>query len=596
MTAEENEPTDDPTAVSPPPSEAETAVSPKFPWESLAVVILILILAVGAYFRFTGLNWDENFHLHPDERFLTIVASQLKSVPDPLTYLKTSESTLNPYNTGQGFYVYGNFPMTVTRYVAEWAEKLCQPFAGDGGGICGIPFTGYDGVHLLGRFLSGLLDLVSVLFIFLIGRRLYDWRVGLLASLLLALAVMPIQQSHFFTMDNWAAGLTTLAIYTAVRAAGLGDKTAQWRLRWYALFGLAVGLALASRINLAPLALIINLSALIWLVLRGQTWESVRHTAAGKLDLERVILGIILAAVITIVTFRLAQPYAFADAATARDEVIATTGQEPGVIETAVRSFVGFNPQFRSNMEEIQRLQSPDASFPPATQWTNRAPILFPWTNMVLYGMGLLAGLAAWFGFFWALWRIFQGKPDWVSHAIPVAWSGMYFLFMGTRWVKSIRYFLPIYPMLLLLGAWALFALWDRTERQKFRQILAGGLIATVVLFTFAWAWTFLDTYKNPVTRVAASAWMYENIPSGATLIYKTDGVEKEYNLPLKEYGFVSGSPLTLGFPMPEDGVITAVRLNYLQTADGSDNQPVTFAAGYTDGNNVATAVALNSQ
>ncbi|HFQ94589.1 MAG TPA: hypothetical protein ENK32_11300, partial [Anaerolineae bacterium] len=253
-------------------------------------------------------------------------------------------------------------------------------------------------------------------------------------------------------------------------------------------------------------------------------------------------------------------------------------------------------------MEEIQRLQSPDASFPPATQWTNRTPILFPWTNMVLYGMGLLAGLAAWFGFFWALGRIFQGKPDWVSHAIPAAWSGMYFLFMGTRWVKSIRYFLPIYPTLLLLGAWALFALWDRARardkagRQKFRQILAGGLITAVVLFTFAWAWTFLDTYKNPVTRVAASAWMYENIPSGATLIYEADGVEKEYNLPLKEYGFVSGSPLTLGFPMPEDGVITAVRLNYLQTADGSDNQPVTFAAGYTDGNNVATAVTLNNQ
>jgi len=89
---------------------------------------------------------------------------------------------------------------------------------------------------------------------------------------------------------------------------------------------------------------------------------------------------------------------------------------------------------------------------------------------------------------------------------------------------------------------------------------------------------------------------MYENIPSGATLIYEADGAAKEYNLPLKEYSFVSGSPLTLGFPMPEDGVITAVRLNYLQTADGSDNQPAAFTAGYTDGNNVATAVTLNNK
>ncbi|MCZ7671524.1 MAG: hypothetical protein M5U34_32505 [Chloroflexi bacterium] len=48
--------------------------------------------------------------------------------------------------------------------------------------------------------------------------------------------------------------------------------------------------------------------------------------------------------------------------------------------------------------------------------------------------------------------------------------------------------------------------------------MLAGGLITAVLLFTFSWAWTFLETYKNPVTRVAASEWIYENVPSGATL------------------------------------------------------------------------------
>ena len=95
-------------------------------WESASVFFLILVLLVGAYFRFSGLNWDENYHLHPDERFLTIVASSLHSVSDPISYLRTSESTLNPYNIGQTFYVYGNFPMTVTRYVAEGANAACS--------------------------------------------------------------------------------------------------------------------------------------------------------------------------------------------------------------------------------------------------------------------------------------------------------------------------------------------------------------------------------------------------------------------------------------------------------------------------------------
>ena len=612
MNPEENELTDIETAVSPPPSEVEeTAVPRKFKWESLTVILLILVLAIGAYFRFTGLNWDENYHLHPDERFLTIVTSQLQTVSNPLAYLKTSESTLNPYNAGQSFYVYGNFPMTVIRYLAEWITQVCSLFPGDGTpdtALCAYNFTAYDGVHLLGRLLSGLVDLVSVLFIFLIGRRLYDWRVGLLGSLLLALSVMSIQQSHFFTMDNWAAALTTFTLYTAVRAAGLGDKEASWKMRWWLLFGLGLGLTVASRINVAPLAGISVLAAIIWLHQRGHEWHDwftfkvLVQITPSAIDVQRVILGLILAAVISIVTFRVAQPYAFADAAIAREEVLAATGQEPGIVGTAVRSIIGLNPQFRSNMEEIQRLQRSDANFPPAVQWVDRTPILFPFTNMVLYGMGLLAGLAAWLGFFWALWRIIKVKPDWVSHAIPVAWVGVYFLFTATRWVKSIRYFLPIYPVLLLLAAWALFAIWDRAKardkakQQWFRRVLAGGMITAVVLYTFAWAWTFLETYKNPVTRVDASTWIYENIPSGATLIYEADGVEKEHNLPLKEYNFVPGVPLTLGFPMPEDGILKAVRLNYLQTADESGTQPVTFATGYTDGNNLSTAVTLNNK
>ena len=143
-----------------------------------------------------------------DERFLTGVAASLQPVSDPLTYLRTSESPLNPYNTGHGFYVYGNFPMTATRYVAELVQQFCE-FRPAG---CLRAFVGYDGIHLVGRALSGLVDLVSVAFIFLIGRRLYDWRAGLLAALLLALAVMPIQQAHFFTMDSWAAALTTVTL------------------------------------------------------------------------------------------------------------------------------------------------------------------------------------------------------------------------------------------------------------------------------------------------------------------------------------------------------------------------------------------------
>jgi YYY domain-containing protein len=529
--------------------------------ERIAVLGLILVLLLGAYLRFTGLNWDLNHHLHPDERFLTEIASQLRAVSDPLLYLRTSESPLNPYNLGKPLYVYGNFPMTATRYIAEWTAGACNNFSD----LCRYDFTAYDGIHILGRFLSGFVDLFSILFIFLIGRRLYDWRVGLLAALLLSLAVMPIQQSHFFTMDNWAAALTTVTMYTAVRAAEDGE-----RRRWWLLFGLFLGLTVSSRINLAPLAAMAAVAAVLWLVRRQrqlapeQGWRYI-STDQGIVDLQVAITGVVLAAIISIVTFRLAQPYAFADATIVRETAMAQTGREPSALRVAFGSIFGFNPQWRANMAEIQAHQSPEASFPPALQWTSRMPMLFPLTNMVLYGMGLVAGVVAWLGFLWALWRVVKGRPDWTVHALLVAWISGYFLFMGTRWVQSIRYFLPLYPFLLLLAAWALFRLWDRASASNLKRVASGAAIALTVVPTFLWANAFVDIYQEPLTRVAASRWMFENIPSGVTLVYETGGQEEEMHLPLKGYEFQPGGmPLNLSFVLPTEASTSDLRFNYV--------------------------------
>src|SRR5947209_8167381 len=43
----------------------------------LVGALLLVILAFGAYFRFTGQNWDDYTHLHPDERFLTGVVEAI---------------------------------------------------------------------------------------------------------------------------------------------------------------------------------------------------------------------------------------------------------------------------------------------------------------------------------------------------------------------------------------------------------------------------------------------------------------------------------------------------------------------------------------
>ena len=178
-------------------------------------------------------------------------------------------------------------------------------------------------------------------------------------------------------------------------------------------------------------------------------------------------------------------------------------------------------------------------------------------------------------------------------HAIPVFWTLLYFLYMGTRWVKSVRYFLPIYPTLFVLAGWGIMYLWQRAADRRptddrrpqpesgsaqsavGRRRSAVVLLAALVLIpTFLWAVTFTRIYRAPMTRIAASEWIFDNVPSGATLLYDTpDGTTAELQLPLKgmllEY---QGAPLFLDFKLPQDGVVRAVRFNYLtDPATGGD-------------------------
>ena len=165
----------------------------KFPF--IWVLLILGILMIGASFRFIGVNWDESQHLHPDERFLTMVASSVSSVKSLGDYFNTATSTLNPHNVGYGFYVYGTLPLFLTRWVAE-AVKL----------------TGYDEVFLVGRVLSGVADLGTVFLVYLTALRLFRrQRLALMASAFMVMVVLPIQISHYFTVDNFANFFTLLA-------------------------------------------------------------------------------------------------------------------------------------------------------------------------------------------------------------------------------------------------------------------------------------------------------------------------------------------------------------------------------------------------
>src|SRR3990167_2829280 len=116
-------------------------------------LVFITILVVAVALRVFGLNWDQGQHLHPDERFLTMVAMAEKIPNSFSNYLDPTKSTLNPYNVGYNFFVYGTLPLTITKLAAVLTN-----------------LDNYTDFTVLGRLLSALVDVGTLVTIFFLVR------------------------------------------------------------------------------------------------------------------------------------------------------------------------------------------------------------------------------------------------------------------------------------------------------------------------------------------------------------------------------------------------------------------------------------------
>ena len=717
---------------------------PRVHWlDVLFGALLLVVLVVAGWLRFDARNWDDYTHLHPDERFLTSVVSVLNTglsftdatseeraahlarceLSNPAEYetqvingeeVQTLEhqagfggyfdadcSPLNPNNVGQGLYVYGEFPLFTVHAAGTARSQISRDYhafleAFDPSAAAEHTVTtyweGYSGVQLIGRSISALADWLTVIVLFLLGRRLYGRWIGLLAAGFYAVAALPLQQSHFWTVDAFTTLWVTLALLFAVRAMdgvsarrgplpllylavwmggvmwetgynelpilGLAMLTvlflatlvvtmaARWVLRvswgdvlvtaagliaaviylviwsilvvvepdfaldeemialglaalvfgiavliifmvasiarrhtlgldsradantlvigaigitiiglaagvlvgglapWgallvvagcvallifdvteltdYAVFGVLLGASVASRINIVPLAGMIVLAAGVRVL---PAFDSRLDRTQRNRIIAYAMTGVVAAALMSFIVFRLLQPHAFVG---------------PGIFGLKI------NPSWREDASESAYMTSGDWDAPPNHQWADRPVYFFAWRNIVLWGMGIPLGLVAWIAWAWAAISILRARRGATRHVLLVVWVLLIFGWLGGRWVASMRYFLPIYPALVLLAAWLLAGLvqcaWQVVAEGRARGVVRrvprvafGGAVALLVFvigFTTVYGFGMHNIHRQQLTRVAASRWFQEFVPGDFGIwVEGDDGTRQMVNI-----------------------------------------------------------------
>lgn len=503
----------------------------------LVRLLLLLILLVAAGLRLTGLDWDGYEHYHPDERFITWVATTIERPFSFATALNPTESTINPFywppdaesagivvpQDEHRDFAYGHVPL----YLGVIATRLAESFAPMAqllpeswlftqDILNARQMVEFRHLTAVSRALTALFDVGAVLLVFLLGRRVYDEKVGLLAAAFLALNVMHIQLAHFFTSDPYLTFFIVGAIFFMVRVVtkdeGRGMKDEFFfnsPLANLLITAVFVGLAVGSKFS----AVLLFLPLLVTVYFGFDRWQRM----------------LVLSGLVALVTFAITNPFALLDFSC---EAI-TPAMNLGPIHLPA---LDWRSCYLDNIGTQRTMVGGSVNIPFTLQYDGTIPYWYYIETQLRWGMGFLLGFVAFVGFGWAVWQEVRGlgvrdqglgitTPSRITYHVSrftffiphlssfilLAWTVPFFLVTGAFYVKFMRYLQPLTPFLMIYGAAFLLSL-------KWKWVRWGSITA-VLLLTSLYALAFVQLYNQPHPWITASEWVFANVKPGSLIL-----------------------------------------------------------------------------
>lgn len=239
---------------------------------NLELILFVLILTIGAFFRFYKLDWSQGLFTHPDEYHIAASVNQL-SFPNQM----------HPH-----FFSYG----TTTIYLIYFTRLALESLNSQ--------FLTINFLHpiFIGRFYSALFATLAILMVYKISRSFLEKKYALISASLVALTPGLIQQAHFATPESSLIFFLLLVLFSTIKFTQSGKIT------YLILASLASGLALGVKITAALILPIIFLSILT------HTFSLARP---GLARLAKFCTLSVTASVVVLLTFFIAAPFVFLD-------------------------------------------------------------------------------------------------------------------------------------------------------------------------------------------------------------------------------------------------------------------------------------------
>ncbi len=427
------------------PADISPAPEPDRPRDR-AFLALVLVIAAGV--RYWGLGFGlPNTNCRPDEWIVIIHA------------IGMGTGDLNPH-----FFLYPSLYIYLlfAAYAAFYgAGRVTGRFSGVADFITSFvadpsPFV------LIDRAITAIFGVMTVLITYYVAAAFFNRRTARLASLFLALAYLPVRDSHFGVTDVPAAFFVMAATFWLGRA--LRDD----RPGGYALAGIFSGLAASTKY----LGVIMIVPAALARLLGGGR----RPRIAELFDRRLILFGVLLIAV-----FFIGTPFSLLDH----------------------RAFLA---DFMFEMGKVVKEHS--------LSWWDRG--WFHHLSFNLYhGLGPPMLLAA------AAGAVIFGRRDWKKTAVFFAFPLAYYLSAGKGYRVYARYMEPVVPFLCIAAAVGGEAVIEAVSKKAPlipRAVTAAGVGLAILSSSLVSIYHFDTLIARRDNRLLVKDWVLAHVPPGSAV------------------------------------------------------------------------------
>lgn len=327
-------------------------------------------------------------------------------------------------------------------------------------------FREYDFL-IIGRAISVLLSTLTIFVIYKLGKEIKSPKLGVISAFVFAFSPGSIQHAHFLTTESMLVFLLSLSLYLSLQAS----KT--HNLKYLFLACVACSLAYSTKIT----GLTFFLFPLI------STFSIIKECKKNK---RIVFIKIALIFILSALLGNLISIYQIIDF-----------------------------EQFKQEQEYMQSVTYGKYKPPFVIIYEGTIPYLYQLFNILPFTFGFISLPLAFLG----AYKIFKKKKITYNLFFLFAFPLLYFLWSGAWFAKFSRYYLLLFPFLVLYTA---FSLEKIKNKLLFLILLLIGINGAL----------FIKIYLTTNTRVEASNWIYQHVPNNSVI----SGEHWDDQLPFPSY------------------------------------------------------------